>query len=308
MAAFRDASGRSWLAVADIGDNQAQRSSVEVDVVPEPARPGDVVEPPRLRLRLRYPDGPRDAETLLVDGARRRMFVVSKGLLTGTVYAAAGRPPGTAGVPAGADDAVGDARAGGNRPADARHRRHGSADGTVLLRTYGELAAFDPFPLEAGTRLLTPRATAALPSQQQGEGLALAPGGRSVLLSSEGTDQPVLRFALPADLGRRRRDPACDAGPDTVPPRPWRGRSDADPALVRDGPARRRVVVGLAAAVAALGAALGVRRARAALSERRRVSPRARRRSPRNAVSASTSSGSIAGNIATRSWLRPSLR
>src|SRR6185503_17083415 len=96
----------------------------------EPSRAGDVVEEPRLRLRLRYPGGTRDAETLLVDPARRRMFVVSKGLLTGTVPLVLVN-----------DGAV-------------------AADGTVLLRTYGDLAAFDPFPLDGGTRLLTPRATA----------------------------------------------------------------------------------------------------------------------------------------------------
>ncbi|HYJ76155.1 MAG TPA: hypothetical protein VEV65_11180, partial [Kineosporiaceae bacterium] len=194
MAAFRDAGGRSWLAVADIGDNEARRSSVEVDVVPEPSRAGGVVEEPRLRLRLRYPGGPRDAETLLVDTARRRMFVVSKGLLTGTVYAVPasawnGRIPAAPAIREATLVPV------GTVPLVLVTDGAVAADGTVLLRTYGDLAAFDPFPLDGGTRLLTPRATASLPAQRQGEGLALEPGGRSVLLSSEGSDQPVLRFA-----------------------------------------------------------------------------------------------------------------
>jgi hypothetical protein len=259
MAAFRDARGRSWLAVADIGDNEARRSFVEVDVVPEPAGSGDVVEQPTLQLRLRYPDGPRDAETLLVDGARRRMFLVSKGLLTGTVYA----------VPASAWD--------GSVPAAPVIRQATlvpvgtvalllvtdgtiAPDGTVLLRTYGELAAFDPFPLEAGTRLLGPRATTALPGQQQGEGLALAPGGRSVLLSSEGTGQPVLRVALPGDLlpGAAPATPTAAPTPAPAPARTPR-LPDGDPALLRTGLLVGGSVVGLAA-VAALAAALGVRR------------------------------------------------
>ncbi|HEX6587414.1 MAG TPA: hypothetical protein VF039_00215 [Longimicrobiales bacterium] len=65
------------LFVGDIGDNDAERSSLTVYRVPEPeaaarsARPDGVV-------RLRYPDGARDAESLFVapDGT---LFVVTKG-------------------------------------------------------------------------------------------------------------------------------------------------------------------------------------------------------------------------------------
>src|SRR4051795_7624577 len=204
-------------AAADIGDNEARRSSVEVDVVPEPSRPGDVVEQPRLRLRLRYPGGPRDAETLLVDTARRRMFVVSKGLFTGTVYA----------VPASAWDgtvpsspAIREATlvAVGTVPLVLVTDGTVAPDGSVLLRTYGDLAAFDPLPFDGGTRLLTPRATAGLPSQQQGEGLALAPDGRSVLLSSEGSDQAVLRVPLPDDIRALLGPPASTPSPAATRP------------------------------------------------------------------------------------------
>jgi len=69
--------------------------------------------------------------------------------------------------------------------------------GAVLLRTYSDLAVLDPFPLDAGGRLLAPRSVTSLPSQRQGEGVALAPDGRSVLVSSEGTGQDVLRVPLP---------------------------------------------------------------------------------------------------------------
>jgi hypothetical protein len=259
MAAFRDAGGRSWLAVADIGDNQAQRSSVEIDIVPEPARSGDVVEQPRLRLRLRYPDGPRDAETLLVDPARRRMFVVSKGLLTGTVYAVpASAWDGT--VPEAATTRSATLAPVGIVPLTLVTDGTMTPDGRVLLRTYGDLAAFDAFPLEAGTRLLTPRATTVLPDQQQGEGLALDPGGRAVLLSSEGTRPPVLRFALPDDMREvaATRAPTPTPSPSSVPSSVAR-RPDADPALLRTGVLVGGSVVGLAA-VGALAAALGVRR------------------------------------------------
>ena len=201
MAAFRDATGRSVLAAADIGDNLARRTSVEVDVVPEPAPLGETTARPLLRLRLRYPDGPGDAETLLVDPARRRMFVVSKGLFSSTAYV----------VPAGAWDGTAPERPAvrsatlvpvGTVPLSLVTDGTVAPDGAVLLRTYGELAVLDPLPLDPppagdGARTLSPRATVALPGQRQGEGLALAPDGGAVLLSSEGVDQPVLRLTLP---------------------------------------------------------------------------------------------------------------
>jgi hypothetical protein len=273
MAAFRDAGGRSWLAVADIGDNEARRSSVEVDVVPEPSRAGDVVEQPRLRLRLRYPDGPRDAETLLVDTARRRMFVVSKGLLTGTVYAVPasawnGRIPAAPAIREATLVPV------GTVPLVLVTDGAVAADGTVLLRTYGDLAAFDPFPLDGGTRLLTPRATASLPAQRQGEGLALEPGGRSVLLSSEGSDQPVLRFALPGELrpgtatptpsppATRSTSPSSSARPSSGKPSPASAGVASDPAFVRTGLLVGGSVLGGAAVVALAVALVGRRRSR----------------------------------------------
>jgi hypothetical protein len=274
MAAFRDAGGHAWLAAGDIGDNAAQRASVEVDVVPEPSRLADVVETPRLRLRLRYPDGPRDAETLVVDQVRRRMFVVSKGLFTGTVYAVpASAWNGT--VPQAATTRSATLVAVGTVPLVLVTDGTGTPDGGVLLRTYGEIARFDPFPLDGGTRLLEPRATAALPSQQQGEGLALEPDGRSVLLSSEGTDQPVLRFALPADL----RDAATPsptstgAGPArsttgsaklgaSAPAPPSAGNGSGD-AMLRTGLLVGGSIAGFAAVVALTAAVVVRRHARA---------------------------------------------
>jgi hypothetical protein len=199
MAAFRDGTGRPLLAAADIGDNAARRDSVEVDVVPEPDPLRSVSAGPLLRLRLTYPDGPRDAETLIVDTTRRRMFVVSKGLLTSTVYL----------VPREAWDGAAPARAEvrsarlvpvGTVPLTLVTDGTVASSGAVLLRTYSDLAVLDPFPLDEGGRVLAPRSVTSLPSQPQGEGLALAPDGRSVLVSSEGAGQDVLRVPLPDDV------------------------------------------------------------------------------------------------------------
>jgi hypothetical protein len=229
VAAFRDVGGRALLAVGDVGDNRGQRRRVEVDVVAEPARVRETSgagAAPLLRLLLTYPDGPTDAEALLVDPTRGRMFVVTKGLFGGRVYM----------VPADAWDGTAPRRA---TVRSARLVRIGSVplglvtDGTVvpggavLLRTYTQLAAFAPFPVEPGDGDLLPTASSTLPLQRQGEGLALAPGGGAVLLASEGADEPILRVeltpavraALTASGTPGAGAPQATASPSASPPR-----------------------------------------------------------------------------------------
>ena len=59
--------GRPLLYLGDIGDNREARETVDVYRVPEPrATSGATATAPATRLRLRYPDGAHDAETLLV--------------------------------------------------------------------------------------------------------------------------------------------------------------------------------------------------------------------------------------------------
>jgi hypothetical protein len=68
------ASDGTFLYLADIGDNQAERGSVRIYRIPEPTSaqlsftPGDTLNwtPSELQMRrFVYPDGPRDAESLV---------------------------------------------------------------------------------------------------------------------------------------------------------------------------------------------------------------------------------------------------
>ena len=72
------------LVVGDIGDNHGARKRVSLYFLPEPAaadpgspatRPGVAV---RHRLRVTYPDGPRDAESLAYDAASGMLLILSK--------------------------------------------------------------------------------------------------------------------------------------------------------------------------------------------------------------------------------------
>ena len=65
------------LFIADIGDNAARRPEITVYRIPEPPR-GASSSAPAVALRAKYPDGPRNAESLFVD-TDQRMFVITKG-------------------------------------------------------------------------------------------------------------------------------------------------------------------------------------------------------------------------------------
>ena len=91
MAAGRDDRGRPALFVGDIGDNNGVWPEVAVYRVTEPARLRDATVP-AVRYRLRYADGPHDAEALLVDPRGNRLYVATKGLTGGGLYRPPGRP------------------------------------------------------------------------------------------------------------------------------------------------------------------------------------------------------------------------
>lgn len=75
--------GKAWLIVADTGDNNAKRAHTWIHIVAEPA--ADRLSPskparerPSASLKLTYPDGPRDCESLAVDVRERAIYLLSK--------------------------------------------------------------------------------------------------------------------------------------------------------------------------------------------------------------------------------------
>ncbi len=166
--------GSTW--VGDIGDNAAARSSITVYRIPKGRERATSYE-------LTYPGGARDAEALLVHPRSGRLFVVSKTIFGGVVYAAPRR------LEAGTSHRL-------RRFAQVKRLVTDGAflpDGRhVVLRTYGSASVYT-FPA------FEHRGTVTLPPQQQGEAIAVGPDGR-VLLSSEGRNAPVLEIELPESL------------------------------------------------------------------------------------------------------------
>jgi hypothetical protein len=179
--------GTVW--VGDVGDNGADRDGVVLYRV----RPGGTLD--AARLDLRYPDGPRDAETVLSHPRTGRLFVVSKNVFGGTVYAVPrGARPGAPATMRPFAQVPGLVTDGAFLP-DGKH---------VVLRGYGTATVLT-FPAFEVT------GTVDLPEQRQGEAISVGRDGGRVLVSSEGVGTDVLRLRLPADL--TTPDPAPTPSP-----------------------------------------------------------------------------------------------
>lgn len=187
--------GDTAVWVADIGDNAEARDDVEVTRVPLAQADSHVAGE---TFSLAYPDGPHDAETLLAHPETGRLFVVTKGVLGGSLYAAPRKldPTSTNRMVELGADLPGLVTDGAFLP-DGDH---------VVLRNYSRGFVWQVAPLrEVGSF--------ELPPQDQGEGLAVSPGGE-VFLSSEGADSEMLRVRLPLEI-RKQLDPTATYAEDT---------------------------------------------------------------------------------------------
>ena len=81
LASGPNAEGKPTLFIADIGDNLSARTNVQIYEVPEPAAAASakVHKLKATRVwKLRYPDGPANAETLLVHPKTGRLHILTK--------------------------------------------------------------------------------------------------------------------------------------------------------------------------------------------------------------------------------------
>ena len=178
----------SCIYIGDIGDNDARRREVFIYRVAEP-EPGAKVSARVESMRVTYPDGPRDAEAMIVlpDG---NLFIVSKGEV-GPV--ALYRVPG--GFRNGATTqlervATITESSRGRFGAVARLNRVTGAstshDGRwVVLRTLDHLTFYNAADFAAGNIREAFRFDVSSVREQQGEGVAFGEGG-VVWLASEG--------------------------------------------------------------------------------------------------------------------------
>ena len=249
VAAAPDEAASPALWFADIGDNRGRRTEVVLYRVAEPRvsldrSPGTANTGPPRRYRLRYPDGPHDAEALVVDPRRGGVYVATKSLSGRTaVYSVPSPlrpgPPAVLRLVATVELGLGAAVTGAAvAPAGDR----------VVLRTYSTAYAW---PLGADgvpAALRSPPIEVALPAMPQGESVAFRSDG-ALLVGSEGRHSPVYVVRLPALAPAATSTRAGE-------------RSPAGGAPSRRGPERAVLLTGAGGAAVLVGWAL-LRRRRA---------------------------------------------
>lgn len=183
------------LWVADIGDNDAERSTVAVHSITEPETLRSAVVVPQ-SYELRYPDGAHDAEALLVHPRTGRLSIVTKSVLGAAFYLA---PPQLS------VEQVNRLVRGPEAPAVVTDGAWSPDGSRLALRGYGSARV-----LSAPGQ---PARTVDLPRQPQGESLAWSLDGRALLVGSEGEGSTVYR--VPVGTGAQ---PVEAASPQPRPP------------------------------------------------------------------------------------------
>jgi len=265
LATGRDTDGVDSVWLADIGDNGRARGEVRIYRVDEPAI-GQAAELATNRpdvWRLRYPDGPHDAESLVADPVRHRLYVVTKELLGHSeVFEVPAAPDPSRVRPMtriGTVDFSFTGTPGGPNPIGqlTATGATSSADGTELaIRTYTDAYLWRVSGGDVAAALRRRPVRVPLPPQPQGEGIAF--DGADLLLDGEGVGTAVYRLPIPAL-------PASTAAPRSAASAATPTSAGQHPVSAGHRPAHRQkywvaLLGGLGGAMALAGVAIGRRR------------------------------------------------
>ena len=207
---------QSYLYVGDIGDNNARYPSVQVYRVPEPSvDPNKPFSNQRTAaaetIDLIYPDGPRDAETLLVDPLTKDIYIIAKRELFCKVYMAA-YPQSTTKSTVLTRVALlpWPLATGGDVSPDGRE---------VIVRGYYNASLWTRPAGEPLWRAFSgPRVDVPVAAEPQGEGICFDTAGQGYYTISEGVNPAIYYFeriagqtsntlsdTVPADVGSRSK-------------------------------------------------------------------------------------------------------
>jgi len=240
IATGTDPQGRPVLWVGDIGDNRDSWPSVRLHAVVEPARLVDQ-QVDAVTYRFTYADIPHNAEGIIAEPDRARVWVVSKQLAAGTVWQV--RLSTTRVTRA---VAVGEV---GGLMTDAAMSRDGTH---YVIRDYLRAYLYDA-PVSASSLARPTRIE--LPFEPQGEAVTFAPGDRALLVAGE-RDTALWWVPLTAS---RSGEASATASPS---PSPSRSGTPSVPASAAagapDGGSTGPGPLGVAAAMVAVVAALVV--------------------------------------------------
>jgi hypothetical protein len=206
LAAF-ELDGHAYLVVADVGDNGGLRRELRLRVVEEPAKLADASVPLAWTVRFRWPDGPRDCESVAVDAAERAVYLVSKKRVPPELFRIALHPPSgrvqvaerVATLPGIEQPTPDDLR---RNPVYGRYRSQITAadiapDGSAFaVLNYRRIVLWPRHPAGWAAALQRPGRVLDFPWVPQAEALGFDADGRSLWLSSERLPAPLLRIPV----------------------------------------------------------------------------------------------------------------
>lgn len=214
LASF-ELDGRPYLLIADIGDNGGVRPAIQLILVAEPEtvneRGGRLI--PEWVLTARWPDGPRDAESVAVDPASRTIYLLAKRRVPAQLFALPLEPPaspdevrtirqiGTVpGIPQPTQEEIAESPDIGRwlgQPTGMDRR----ADGSFVVITYRDAYLFRAQPGDdaAATLRRRPQSLGA-PALPQAEAVAFSRNGRAIYIATERLPAPLVRIGLRGEL------------------------------------------------------------------------------------------------------------
>jgi hypothetical protein len=190
-----------YLYIGDIGDNDKQYQSIIVYRIAEPKinfekTPIDANIGPAAKIELKYPDGPVDAESLMVDPVTRDIYIISKQKKYAKVYLAA-YPQLTA-------------KATKMEPAATLPYSKVTAGDIslngdfIIIRTYKNIYVWNrPMGVKLCDVFANPPCEAPAASEPQGEAVCFDSKGKGYFTVSEGKHSPIYYFG--------RKDPNTQA-------------------------------------------------------------------------------------------------
>jgi hypothetical protein len=195
--------GVDYLYLGDVGDNRENRDTIQVIRVPEPNLSNAARQPiaPNAfeAIRLEYPDGPHDAETLLVDPTTGSLLVVTKEPGRARMYEApAGelKQGATVKLRLAGTLRVADVSAGSISPDGKWLLLRQEANGWLWPRATGQTVA----EAISGEPIAVP-----VRGENQGpngEAITFSADGTSYFTVSEGKNQAIYEFPLPSHSDR----------------------------------------------------------------------------------------------------------
>ncbi len=195
---------KSYLLIADIGDNGAKRKSCMLYVMREPTLPkvGKILDGkavPAWQIEFRYEDGPRDCEAIGVDVAMGKVILISKRTLPPAVYELPLRAPVKGGIQIARKVGKVLVRSPFDTLVPVSNQPTGLAIASdrsqAAVITYYGVFLFPRAPSESwATAFSRPYASRMPHFLGQAEAVAFTTDGSMLYAASEGAQSPIARF------------------------------------------------------------------------------------------------------------------